>query len=143
MEFYAFADILTNEQTIRENLTLEEINTFCDEIEAVEDEGEQDMVVYFSHWGRFHLRRETVMGGVRFSVPDCPNALAWTITTGYPPHPEKIVIHGTINRTEHDPEFIEGVENLLAALKNGLEENNLQHHPADTPPLQLFDLRAK
>jgi len=35
-----------------------------------------------SNWGEFQLRRDPIKGGVRYSMSDCPNALAWTITTG-------------------------------------------------------------
>lgn len=143
MEFFEFATVSTVEKSIRENLTLKNISAYCAAIEAVEDEGEQDMIIYFSHWGRFHIRCETVMGGLRYSVPDCPNALTWTITTGYPPYPEKIVLHATINRTDHDPDFIQGVTNLLAALKFGIEHNPFKAPAETTTPLafKLTDLR--
>lgn len=143
MEFFEFAAVTTTGEVIQENITIKSISGYSTEIETVEDEGEQDMVIYFSHWGRFHIRCETVIGGLRFSVPDCPNALAWTITTGYPPHPEKIVIHATINRTDHDPEFIEGVKNLLATLKIGFEEThfNTSEKPATPPAIKLADFR--
>ena len=61
------------------------------------------------------------MGGVRFALLDCPNALAWTITTGYPPAREKIVIHLTINRERKPQEFIEEIEQFLKDLETGLE----------------------
>ena len=142
MEFFAFADIPTTQETIRTRLSLASLPSYCTGIEAIEDEGELDMVVYFSHWGRFHIRSETVMGGVRFSIPDCPNALAWTVTTGYPPCPDKIVLHATINRPSHDEEFIRGVEHLLAAFKNGLEDSTLNKQAEKTVhTIHLMDLR--
>lgn len=58
---------------------------------------------------------------MRFWVPDCPNSLAWTATTGYPPYPDRIVLHATINRTSHDQVFIDATKALLVALKRGLE----------------------
>lgn len=85
------------------------------------------------------------MGGVRFSVPDCPNALAWTVTTGYPPEPNRIVLHATINRTEHDEEFLAATKDLLATFKAGLEENFISEAAttADPRPFSLTDLRGK
>lgn len=133
MEFFEFADVAASQEEIRSRVSMDTLPDFCEEIEAVDaaDAAEElGRVVYFRQWGRFHIRQETVMGGVRFSVPDCPNALAWTVTTGYPPHPEKIVLHATINRTEHHPEFIDATEALLAALKTGLEES-LSGEPAE------------
>jgi hypothetical protein len=123
MEFFEFADVLANQEEIRKNVSIDNLPLFCEDVEAVDEVEELGRVIYFRHWGRFHVRREHVMGGIRFSVPDCPNALAWTVTTGYPPHPEKIVLHATINRVEHNPEFIFATRELLAALKTGLEKN--------------------
>ncbi len=123
MEFFEFADVVTSQEEIRAKVSVETLPDYCAEVEAVDALEELGRVIYFRQWGRFHIRQETVMGGVRFSVPDCPNALAWTVTTGYPPCFEKIVLHATINRTEHSPEFIGATQALLAAFKTGLEGN--------------------
>ena len=64
-------------------------------------------------WGEFTLSRSKIKGGVRFSLIECPNALCWTITTGYPPDPESIIIHLTINRQEKNEEFIEEITEFL------------------------------
>lgn len=123
MEFFEFVDVAATQEDIRTKVLIDTIPDFCEEVEAVDVAEELGRVVYFREWGRFHIRQETVMGGVRFSVPDCPNALAWTVTTGYPPCPEKIVLHATINRTGHSSEFIGATKALLASLKVGLEGN--------------------
>jgi len=123
MEFFEYAEVATTQEEIRGKVGIDSLPMFCEDIEAVDVAEELGRVIYFRHWGRFHIRQETVLGGVRFSVPDCPNALAWTVTTGYPPHPEKIVLHATINRTEHSPDFLGATKSLLAAFKAGLEEN--------------------
>lgn len=144
MEFFEFASVFTSQETIREKVSFDTLPLFCEEIEDVSETDTLGRVIYFRHWGRFHIRRETVMGGVRFSVPDCPNALAWTVTTGYPPHPEKIVLHATFNRTEHHPEFIAATKALLTALKNGLEKH-LHKEPAEDAPrsFTITDLRGE
>jgi hypothetical protein len=72
-------------------------------------------------WGEFILRRDKIKGGVRFSMLDCPNALAWTITTGFPPEREKAMIHLTINRTRKPDEFVEEIHHFLDDLVRGLE----------------------
>ena len=123
MEFFEFTDVVTSQEEIRAKVSVDTLPDYCEEVEAVDGLEELGRVIYFRQWGRFHIRQETVMGGVRFSVPDCPNALAWTVTTGYPPCLEKIVLHATINRTEHSPEFIGATKALLAAFKTGLEGN--------------------
>ncbi|MBI4804790.1 MAG: hypothetical protein HY795_06110 [Desulfovibrio sp.] len=144
MEFFEFADVAATPEGIRQMLTLSALPDYCDEIESVDEEEELGRVVYFFQWGRYHIRRDEVMGGVRFWVPDCPNALAWTVTTGYPPHPGKIVLHATINRTFHDQEFIDATKALISAFKAGLEgsADGVGPKPEARMPL-LGDLRGK
>jgi len=145
MEFFEYADILTSQEEIRNKVSIDTLPLFCEAVEAVDAAEELGRVIYFRHWGRFHLQKEDIMGGVRFSVPDCPNALAWTVTTGYPPYPEKIVLHGTINRLAHDPEFIAATQALLATLKTGLEANftnEAGQGQAEPRPIQMPDLRG-
>ena len=143
VEFFEFAEVLATQEEIRNKMSIDHLPFFCEYIEAVDEAEELGRVVYFRHWGRFHIRRKNVMGGIRFSVPDCPNALTWTVTTGYPPHPEKIVLHATINRTEHDPEFIAATTELLVALKNGMERNiNTESGQAQSRPFLMPDLRS-
>ena len=143
MEFFEYAEVVATEEAIRQQLSIDTLPHFCEAIEAVDVGEELGRVIYFLHWGRFHVRQEQVMGGVRFSVPDCPNALAWTVTTGYPPHPEKIVLHATINRTEHDAEFIAATRDLLVTLRKGLETNfDSASVMAESRPVLLTDLRG-
>ncbi len=145
MEFFEIAEVATNQEEIRAKVSIDTLPLYCEAIEAVDEAEELGRVIYFLHWGRFHVRQETVMGGVRFSVPDCPNALAWTVTTGYPPAPNRIVIHATINRTEHDEEFLAATKDLLATFKAGLERNFAGEAAttADPRPFSLTDLRGK
>jgi len=66
-----------------------------------------------SLWGEFTLARQDIKGGLRFSLLECPNALTWTITTGYEPAPDAIIVHLTINRMEKDQEFLEEIKEFL------------------------------
>ena len=56
------------------------------------------------------MSRSEIKGGIRFALLACPNALCWTITTGFPPEPESIVIHLTINRQQINQEFVEEID---------------------------------
>ena len=44
-------------------------------------------------WGEFNISYDKINGGVRFALLDCPNALSWTITAGFPPEKYKIILH--------------------------------------------------
>jgi hypothetical protein len=135
MEFFEFAKVVTSAEGIRNTLTVDALPQFCEEIESVDEVEELGRVIYFLQWGRYHIRCDEVMGGLRFWVPDCPNALAWTVTTGYPPHPDQIVLHATFNRLSHSEEFINATKALLLAFKKGLENSpeDIWLKPAMTP----------
>lgn len=118
MEFFRIVDISTTEKTIQEELTLVKLEEFCKSIFPLEDNPEVSLTG--GVWGEFTLRRDPIMGGIRFSMMDCPNALAWTITTGYPPARDKVVIHLTINRERKQKEFVEEINSFLEDLGMGL-----------------------
>ncbi len=119
MEFFAIANVSCSEEWLQQNLTLERMGEACDSVYVHEVNGDRAWIDTI--WGEFEAARQVIKGGVRFSLTTCPNALAWTLTTGYPPAPEQVVIHGTINRTDHDAEFIESIEEFLEEWRTGLE----------------------
>ena len=118
MEFFKLVDVRSTEASIQEKLTLGNLEEFCESIFALDEH--PDVCLTGGMWGEFTVRRDLIMGGVRFSMLNCPNALAWTITTGYPPAREKLVIHLTINRERKQEEFVEEIHLFLEDLKNGL-----------------------
>jgi len=118
MEFFKIADINTTEIAIQENLTLGNLESFCESIFPLDENPE--VCLTGGMWGEFTVRRDLIMGGVRFSMLNCPNALAWTITTGYPPAREKVVIHLTINRERKKEEFVNEILLFLEDLGNGI-----------------------
>ncbi len=69
-----------------------------------------------SLWGEFTLTRHEINGGLRFSLLECPNALTWTITTGYEPAPDSVMFTLTINRTEKDQEFSKKLRIFLTTI---------------------------
>ncbi|MCK5441082.1 MAG: hypothetical protein KAJ23_04240, partial [Maribacter sp.] len=72
-------------------------------------------------WGEFTLTRNLIRGGLRFALVECPNALTWTITTGFQPNPDAIIIHLTINRQQQEEAFIEEIEAFLDDQSNCLQ----------------------
>ena len=119
MEFFRIVDIQSSEADIREKININTISDIYPDIVVLG--GDNITFQMGSFWGEFTLRRDEIMGGLRFSMLDCPNAIAWTITTGYPPARNKIVIHLTLNRKEKPKEFIAEINELLDGWKMGLE----------------------
>ena len=119
MEFFAIAQVGLNEQAIQEQITVENMDDFCDTIAVLESDGEMGEID--TVWGGFPVQRQKIRGGVRFALLTCPNALAWTITSGFPPAPEDVVVHGTINRTEQSEEFATSVAEFIEAWRFGIE----------------------
>lgn len=118
MEFFQIVDIHTTEKTIQEKLTLGNLEAFCESIFPLDENPE--VCLTGGMWGEFIVRRDLIMGGVRFSMLNCPNALAWTITTGYPPAREKVVVHLTINRERKQEQFVKEIHLFLEDLNNGI-----------------------
>lgn len=120
MEFFRTVDVNLAAEDLQRRLTVSNLARLCESIDRVlwaeDDQGE-----IYCLWGQFPVRREAVNGGVRFTLPTCPNALQWTVTTGYPPAPEGTVVHATINRTGHDPDFVDSIELFLDDWASGLE----------------------
>ena len=119
MEFFRELTISCTAEQLQSTLTIEDLPLYCSEIDKLlcvdGDEGE-----IYCLWGAFRVRRESINGSVRFTMPGCPNALAWTITAGLPPKPESTVVHCTINRQEHEQDFIDSIETFVDALAQGL-----------------------
>ena len=66
------------------------------------------------------MKREEIRYGVRFSLLNCPHALAWTIT--FDETSQNIIIHCTIDKTEQDPDFIDSIHEFVADWSNGIIE---------------------
>ena len=112
MEFFRTVDIHTTEQIIQEVMILEKLEDMTNELVLL-DQIDDNSAAIGGIWGEFTLERSTINGGLRFVLKECPNALAWTITTGYPPTINSVVIHLTLNRIEKAKSFIEEVEEFL------------------------------
>ena len=120
MEFFATTIIPTSAADLQRRLTIGELPRWCASIEKVLSDERTSGEIYCV-WGTFHAHREELSHGVRFSLPDCANALQWTVTTGHLPNPQQTVIHLSINRTEQDRDFIDSIRKFVADWKAGLE----------------------
>ncbi len=112
MEFFRVLNIQTQEQFIQNTFTLDQLELLTNDIFVIGNIASAEAQIG-GIWGEFTLTRAPIKGGLRFALKECPNALAWTITTGLNHEPDKLVIHLTINRQVQTPEFIEEIEDFL------------------------------
>ena len=85
MEFFATVEKVIDGNTLQAQLGIASLPKFCASITQVMSHDGNEGEIYCS-WGLFFIRREPIRGGVRFTLPKCPNTLAWTVTSGLPPN---------------------------------------------------------
>ena len=112
MEFFRIIKLKTQDKTIQDELTIANLEFISNQIFIIGDQNNTRADIG-GIWGEFTLTRTLINGGLRFALVECPNALAWTITTGIQPDPDAIVIHLTINRQQQKESFIEEIEGFL------------------------------
>ncbi len=120
MEFLATATIPASAEDLQRRLAIADLTYWCASIEKVLSDSASVGEIYCV-WGTFHINRERMSTGVRFTLPDCPNALQWTVTTGHQPDPKLTVIHATINRSAQDQDFVDSIQHFVEDWKFGLE----------------------
>ena len=119
MEFFATARCELTADQLKVRVTGPQLAAFCASIDKVLW-WEQEKGEVYCLWGQFRVHREPIRGGLRFILPDCPNALAWTLTAAND-RPAEVDIHCTINRSEHDPDFIDAIQTFVDDWRSGLE----------------------
>lgn len=117
MEFFRTINIQTTENQLQKSLSFENINNIIESLFVIDYQ--KDTANITGIWEEFTLKRDTIKGGIRFALIECPNALTWTITTGFPPVREHIVIHLTINRAEKEQQFIDELTEFLDDWQQG------------------------
>jgi len=126
MEYFRIVKVKTTEQNIQASLTLNNLEEISNEIFSL-DEPVENEVKIGGVWGDFTLSRSIIKGGIRFALLECPNALCWTITTGFPPDRESMIIHLTINRKRKQQKFIDEIVEFLddhSTCLEGFFQNN-------------------
>ena len=112
MEFFRIIKVKTQDKIIQDKLTIANLESISNELFVIGNQNTTEAEIG-SVWGEFTLTRSLIRGGMRFALVECPNALAWTITTGIKPDRDVIVIHLTINRKEQTVDFIQEIEAFL------------------------------
>ncbi|RCX28290.1 hypothetical protein [Thioalbus denitrificans] len=115
MEFYADVPVTASAEAIQARVVIPALPRLCASVDTViEHAGERGRI--YCLWGEFTVERQLIRQGVRFALPGCPNALAWTITG----EEGGVRVHCTINRPRHEPDFIESIEAFVADWAAGL-----------------------
>jgi hypothetical protein len=118
MEFFRIINKQVTESDLQKNITPETLENFTETMFKIEDNNPN--FIGATLWGEFEISYSKINGGVRFALVSCPNALAWTITTGFPPARNKIVLHCTINRTQKPDVFVEEIKDFLDEWEIGI-----------------------
>ncbi|KAA6185071.1 hypothetical protein F2Q65_10100 [Thiohalocapsa marina] len=141
MEFFATARCRLSAEGLHAGIRGPRLAEACASIDRVLDwDTSCDAGAIYCLWGQFQVRRELLSGGLRFTLPHCPNALAWTLTA----EPDGVLIHCTINRASHAPDFIESIELFVEDWRQGLEQlasdatDATGVDPADTAPMRAM-----
>lgn len=121
MEFFKIIDKQVTETQIQELVHPASLEEYTESMFVLETISQSEFLGV-TLWGEFQISYHKIKGGVRFTLLDCPNALAWTITTGYPPERKKVVLHATINRTQKPESFLEEIHEFMEEWEKGLFE---------------------
>ena len=119
MENFRIIDVQTSANELQKRIRPETVAEFTETMELMEYKGENfTSLTVFGDF--FTFSYDHIKEGVRFTLLDCPNALSMTITTGFPPECDKVIIHSTINRSEKQQEFIEEWQEFLDEWETGI-----------------------
>jgi len=121
MEFFKIIDKQVTQEIIQDKIYPQSVENFTETMLFIE--GHNNDFKGLTLWGDFLISYDKINGGVRFTLKDCPNGLSWTITTGYPPDGNKIVLHSTINRTQKPEEFLNEIKEFMDEWEKGIKEN--------------------
>ncbi len=119
MEFFRIINKQATETIIQHKINPKSVGDFTETMLFIDKSNNN--FIGLTLWGEFTISYHNIKGGVSFTLLDCPNALSWTITTGYPPERNKIILHATINRTQKPEEFIEEIEDFLTEWETGIK----------------------
>ena len=119
MEYFRIIDKHVSQELIQDKIHPKSVDDFTETMMFIEEYNNDFKGLTL--WGDFVISYDKINGGVRFTLVDCPNALSWTITTGFPPERNKIVLHATINRTQKPEEFIEEIIEFLDEWETGIK----------------------
>lgn len=119
MEVVGRVRVRISEADLQRYIDVNNLPEWCASIEAVlSSQGSRGEVC--TAWGEATIHRELINGGVRFSCPDSPHAMQWTITVDTASLGE-VLIHLTTNRAGHEAEELQRLEQFVSDWSAGLE----------------------
>lgn len=119
MEFYRTINKSATADDLQVSIAISDLPKFCESIyEVVYDDGNHGEINCV--WGVFIIHREIIKNGLRFTMPGCPNAFAWTVTAEN--NDNKIVLHMSTNQHEHEEEFVESLDQFADDWETGLND---------------------
>jgi hypothetical protein len=118
MEFFReIKSVILGSDDLKEALSISTLPEYCSSIETIISEENNEGEIYCL-WGQFNIKREIIKYGVRFSLLNCPHALAWTIT--FHQMSQEIIIHCTIDKKQEDKDFIDSIHQFVSDWERGL-----------------------
>jgi len=88
MEFFRIIDKQVSETLLQNEIFQKSLENFTESMFILEKGNTCFKGATF--WGEFNISYDKIKGIVRFTLLDCPNALTWTVTTGFPPEETKL-----------------------------------------------------
>lgn len=119
MEFFSGTEKWdTSADALFQRLTLAALPDYCASIDKLLSQDSEEQGVIYCLWGQFRVTRQRIRNGVRFSLPDCPHALAWTITVDE--SRGGLTIHCTIDKVQEEEEFVASIRQFVEDWADGL-----------------------
>ena len=108
-------------EQLKKLVTINNLTKLCASIDRIISAKGADAEIYCL-WGEFDVSRLEIQHGVRFSLLNCPHALAWTLT--YHEADQTITIHCTIDSRDEntEPDFAESIDIFLQDWSEGIEK---------------------
>lgn len=119
MEIFGKAQVRMVEGDLQRFIDVSNLPEWCAAInEVVSCQGSRGEIL--TSWGEATIHRELINGGVRFSCPNNPDAMQWSLTAGMD-RPGEVLIHLTTNRSHHSAEDLQRMESIVGDWRQGLE----------------------
>lgn len=105
--------------SLKKILKINHLPNLCNSISTVISDEKNKGVIYCV-WGKHEINREILKYGVRFSFPQCPNALTLSVTSEE--ESNKIEIRCTTNTDIKDEDFIDSIREFVSDWVVGIKE---------------------